>query len=77
MSEDQHPLEFEDDPGAGRATWVALAIIVAALARMLSGFVLPSGDEDAFGRPNAGPGRALSVATQVVEAKEITLYFRA
>ncbi len=39
------PLHFEDDPGASRAKWVASALVVALVAWMGSGYVLP-GPED-------------------------------
>jgi multidrug efflux system membrane fusion protein len=74
--EERGALEFEDDRGAARSVWVAVALLVAVIAWMASGFLLPS--EPALGPTQAaGAPEAVAVATRVSTAEPVTLTFRA
>ncbi|QFT62589.1 efflux RND transporter periplasmic adaptor subunit [Roseivivax sp. THAF30] len=42
MAEQRKPLDFNDDRGASRSTWIAAALVVVIVGWMGSGFVLPS-----------------------------------
>ncbi len=68
-------LRFEADRGAARSTWIALALVIAIVGWMGSGFVLPSDDETAtFTREDPAP---LAVAVTTSLAEEVTQFYRA
>ncbi|MEI4194391.1 efflux RND transporter periplasmic adaptor subunit [Roseovarius sp. E0-M6] len=69
-------LEFKDDKGASRSTWVAAAILVAIIAWMGSGFIFPSEDpsQETADRSDPAP---VSVAVTQSRAEVVTLYFQA
>ncbi|WP_254696821.1 hypothetical protein [Octadecabacter sp. SW4] len=68
-------LRFEADRGAARSTWIALALVIAIVGWMGSGFVLPSDDETAtFTREDPAP---LAVAVAMSQAEEVTQFYRA
>ncbi|MBY6002748.1 efflux RND transporter periplasmic adaptor subunit [Salipiger bermudensis] len=67
-------LSFEDDPGAGRAWLIALAIIVGLTLWMLSGVFRPA--QTGEDQPMPAPGIP-SVAVQRSQAGPVTLYFHA
>ena len=69
-------LEFKDDKGASRSTWVAAAILVAIIAWMGSGFVFPSEDPSQEAADRADPA-PVSVAVTQSRAENVTLYFQA
>lgn len=75
MSDDRTALEFEDDPGSGRSTWIAAGITLAALVWMGSGYLWPADDDSDTARSDTET-RAVSVATRTSRAEDITLYFR-
>ncbi|WP_308916575.1 efflux RND transporter periplasmic adaptor subunit [Jannaschia sp. LMIT008] len=69
-------LRFRDDPGARRSTWIAGLILVAVVAWMGSGLVLPGNDPDpVVARADAPAPTAVAVRPSV--ADDVTLTFRA
>ena len=80
QTDDQKParqtLSFESDKGASRSTWIAAGLLVAIVAWMGSGFVLPSEDP---ARPEAAAEdpAPVAVAVRTSTAKPVTLYFQA
>lgn len=71
-------LRFENDPGAGRALWLALASLVAIFAWMLSGVILPDPEPTATPDAIAPAGPApVTVAIRESVAERITLHFEA
>ncbi|MEI4232139.1 efflux RND transporter periplasmic adaptor subunit [Roseovarius sp. D22-M7] len=74
--DERDDLSFEDDTGAARSTWIAAALVIAIVAWMGSGFVLPSGDADA---PQRSQARIEPVAVTVERSSPdtVTLYFQA
>lgn len=77
MSETSEYLTFESDRGAGRSTWIAAAILVAVVAWMGSGFILPASDEEADDARPTTEIEPVSVAVRTSVAKEVTLFFQA
>ncbi|PRY92032.1 multidrug efflux system membrane fusion protein [Hasllibacter halocynthiae] len=69
------PMRFEDDRGSRRSVWIALALVVAVVAWMASGLVLPAREEGAL--PEAPAVLPVSVATRPSAAAPVTLVFRA
>jgi multidrug efflux system membrane fusion protein len=69
-------LEFETDRGASRSFWVAGALLVAVIAWMGSGLLLPP-EEPAPAVAQAEAPEAVAVATRVSVAEPVTLTFRA
>ncbi|EPX80980.1 efflux RND transporter periplasmic adaptor subunit [Litoreibacter arenae] len=68
-------LEFEDDKGASRSTWIAGALVIAIVAWMGSGFIFPSAeDEQAPAREDVKP---VSVAVSSSTAETVTQFYRA
>ena len=69
------PLEFETDRGASRSVWIAAFILLAVIAWMGSGFVLPSEDP----APVAEVAEQLPPTVQVRDstAESVTLTFTA
>ncbi|MGR3511979.1 MAG: efflux RND transporter periplasmic adaptor subunit [Paracoccaceae bacterium] len=76
MSDERETLEFEDERGANRPTWIALSILVAAVLWMGSGFVFPPEDADAATSASGEP-EPVSVATRMSSAEKVTLFFQA
>ncbi len=72
---DRKALDFEGDPRASRSTWAAAVILLAVLAWMVSGFVLP-GEEAPTAERGALPA-PVSVATRTSTAAPVTLFFQA
>lgn len=68
-------LNFRSDPGASRSTWIAAAVLVALLAWMGSGFLLPSPPETV--RPETPEPQAPSVMVRDSTAELVTLTFSA
>ncbi|WP_299818027.1 efflux RND transporter periplasmic adaptor subunit [uncultured Jannaschia sp.] len=71
----REPLAFETDRGASRSNWIAGGVLLAVVAWMGSGFVLPSA-------PPAVPERATerepaSVVARMSQAAPVTLTFQA
>jgi multidrug efflux system membrane fusion protein len=78
MSDDRAQLDFDDDPGAGRAAWIAVAILLASVVWMASGFLFPSEDDSDTANTalaNEAP-QPVAVSTRPSSAEEVTLYFR-
>jgi multidrug efflux system membrane fusion protein len=69
------PLTFEDDGGARRSAWVAGAILIAVVAWMGSGFVLPS-EPPAPAAPEAAAA-PVAVAVRTSRAEPVMLTFQA
>lgn len=69
-------LTFEDDRGASRSTWIAAALLVAIVAWMGSGFVLPS-DAPVAEAPAPTEPAPVAVAVRTSRADQVTLYFQA
>ncbi|MFZ5963856.1 efflux RND transporter periplasmic adaptor subunit [Thalassococcus sp. BH17M4-6] len=76
QTESRQALTFDNDKGASRSTWIAAAILVAIVAWMGSGFVLP-GEEDASATPAAEDPAPVAVAVRTSEARPVTLFFQA
>ena len=70
------PLAFADDRGASRSVWIAAALLVALVAWMGSGFVLPP-DEEAAEAPTAPQARVPSVMVRDARPEPVTLTFSA
>ncbi len=75
-TERRTPLEFNDDTGASRSTWIAGAILVAIVAWMGSGLILPSAEPEAATEDPKSP-KAVAVAVRTSSAMPVTLYFQA
>ncbi|SFQ95451.1 efflux RND transporter periplasmic adaptor subunit [Poseidonocella sedimentorum] len=67
-------LQFEDDPGARRPLVLATTLLIAIVAWMGSGFILPTETEANPERPAI---EAQPVTTRISRAEEVTLYFNA
>ena len=65
------PLRFEADRGASRSKWIALALVVALLGWMGSGFVLPSAEEGAEEAAEPAGPRLVTVAVRPSEAEVV------
>lgn len=76
-SENQEPqiLKFEDDKGAGRATWIALALLILIVGWMGSGFFLPSASAKAT--VEREPAKLIAVAVNPSQAELVTQYYQA
>ncbi|NND19468.1 MAG: efflux RND transporter periplasmic adaptor subunit [Silicimonas sp.] len=74
--DDRTPLQFDSDAGAARSTWIAGAILVAIVAWMGSGFILPSEEAATEATGGSGPA-AVAVAVRTSRAQPVTLYFQA
>lgn len=74
--QERKTLDFSSDAGASRSTWIAAAILVAILAWMGSGFILPSEDAETEASAPAEP-KAIAVAVRQSVAQPVTLYFQA
>ncbi|CTQ48536.1 efflux RND transporter periplasmic adaptor subunit [Jannaschia donghaensis] len=68
-------LQFPEDRGASRATWIAGGVTLVIVAWMASGFILPSDTEDAA--PQDAEIAPVSVAIQSSQARTVTLTFQA
>lgn len=69
------PLDFETDRGASRSVWIAGAILVALIAWMGSGFIIPS--EEEAPQQEAATREAASVVAETSQAEPVTLTFQA
>ena len=76
MTEKPEELSFQDDRGASRSMWIAGALVVAIVAWMGSGYVLPSDDAAAPQRTETSVA-PVSVAVESSSAQAVTLYFQA
>ena len=74
-AERTEPLTFETDRGASRSIWIAAAILVALVAWMGSGFILPS--EPDSGEPEPLAPQPASVMVRNSTAELVTLTFTA
>lgn len=76
QNEERQTLTFESDDGASRSIWIAAVILIAIVAWMGSGFLLPSevqtGDQAKTSEPQPV---AVTVRTSIAES--VTLYFQA
>lgn len=68
-------LHFETDKGASRSTWIALALVIAIVGWMGSGFLYPSGNSAPA--PDRQPPKPVSVAVSTSVAETITLVYQA
>ncbi|SPJ24921.1 efflux RND transporter periplasmic adaptor subunit [Palleronia abyssalis] len=68
-------LEFETDRGASRSVWIAAALLVAIIAWMGSGFVMPS--EEAAPSQETAEQLPPSVVARTSRAEPVTLTFQA
>ncbi len=75
-SENKEQLSFEDDKGASRSAWIAAALVVAIVGWMGSGYILPSGDEEA-GQAEAAPAKPVAVAVEKSTPQQVTISFQA
>jgi multidrug efflux system membrane fusion protein len=73
---DRTQLTFDDDRGARGSVWVAGAILVAVVAWMGSGFVLPTEEDAPVADAPAAPA-PVAVATRTSRAEPVTLTFQA
>jgi multidrug efflux system membrane fusion protein len=64
------------EPGAARAKWIAAALVVALVAWMASGLVLPSEEPEARA-PVTEAVRRVTVAVRTSDAAPVTRYFAA
>lgn len=76
MTDDHERLSFADDPGASRSTWIAAGLVVAIVAWMGSGYILPSQDKGAP-RPADKTPKPVAVAVKRSATEPVTLTFRA
>lgn len=68
-------LEFTDDKGASRSTWIASFLVIAIVGWMGSGFIFPSEDnEPIITREEPKP---VSVAISTSEAETVTQFYQA
>lgn len=75
MNDETGRLEFSDDKGASRSTWIAAALVVAIVAWMGSGFVFPEEKaEEQIAEPEIAP---VAVTVETSSARPVTLYFQA
>lgn len=74
---DQEPkaLHFDDDTGAKRSTWIALALLILIVGWMGSGFIFPSKEPEAVTKKETVPPVAVAVATS--QAKPVTQFYQA
>ncbi|SLN33980.1 Toluene efflux pump periplasmic linker protein TtgG precursor [Roseivivax jejudonensis] len=77
QSRRSEPLEFETDRGASRSIWVAMALLVAIVLWMGSGFVLPQGDAGQPEQAEAPEPQPPAVRVRASEAEPVTLTFGA
>jgi len=70
-------LAFETDRGAARSTWIAVAILLAISAWMVSGLLWPTGDDDGAGTSFADTPQPVAVSVRKSVAEPVTLYFQA
>jgi len=75
-SENKEQLSFEDDKGASRSAWIAAALVVAIVGWMGSGYILPSGDEDAE-QAETAPAKPVAVAVEKSTPQQVTISFQA
>lgn len=69
------PLNFEDDKGAGRSTWIALSLLILIVGWMGSGFIFPSEqDETVLEKETVAP---VAVAVTSSQAKSVTQFYQA
>lgn len=76
MTDDSERLSFRDDKGASRSTWIAAGLVLAIVAWMGSGYVLPS-EETAAPPPDETRFEPVAVAVEPSSAERVTLYFQA
>ncbi|HKK97845.1 MAG TPA: efflux RND transporter periplasmic adaptor subunit [Marivita sp.] len=69
-------LTFENDTGASRSTWIAAVLLVAIIAWMGSGFIIPSEEETTQAVSTDDPA-PVSVSVRVSRAEPVTLFFQA
>lgn len=75
MTQERETLAFRSDKGASRSFWIASALLVAIVAWMASGFVLPSGEAPVPVAAQAPEPAA--VAVRPSRAEPVTLFFQA
>ena len=69
-------LQFSNDAGSSRSTWIAAAILIAIVLWMGSGFIVPSSENQ--GKTEAAAERApVAVAIRASAARPVTLFFEA
>lgn len=68
--------DLKDDRGSGRSKWIAIALIVALVAWMGSGFVFP-GDEPQEARAPATSAAPVAVAVRASRAEAVQQFLRA
>lgn len=73
---DSEELSFQDDKGASRSTWIAAGLVIAIVAWMGSGYLLPSDDEDMV-QPSGKSVEPVAVAVEESAPQAVTLYFQA
>ncbi len=68
-------LQFEDDPGASRSTWIAAVLVVAIVGWMGSGFLFPSEQEEDTATREAPQPVAVAVTQSMAE--KVTQFYQA
>ena len=68
-------LEFSDDKGASRSTWIAAALVIAIVGWMASGFIFPSEDTGPAVKREAPKPVAVAVTRSVAET--VTQFYQA
>lgn len=76
MTEKPEHLSFQDDKGASRSTWIAAVLVIAIIAWMGSGYVLPPEDPDTP-KESETEIEPVSVAFKQSSPEEVTLFFQA
>ena len=74
-AQDAKALEFQDDEGASRSTWIATALVVVIVAWMGSGFIFPSAEPTAT--PTREAPKPIAVAVKPSVAETVTQYYQA
>ncbi len=68
-------LEFEQDHGASRSTWIAAFLVIAIIAWMGSGFIFPTADDDPVVAREAPKPVAVAVSNAL--AQTVTQFYQA
>lgn len=76
MTETTSQLTFETDRGASRSFWIALGLVIAIVAWMGSGYILPSGTADP-GDDRATTVEPVAVSVTASQTEVVTLFFQA
>lgn len=75
MTEETEPLSFDEDKGASRSTWIASALLIAIVAWMGSGYILPGNGEEVA--PRNAEVQPVAVTTELSTTTPVTLYLQA